>query len=376
MLRRRILVDTFYLHVAQTGIRTYIRTFCGQVESQNTEDITYIIRPDWREIEKSRFFKGKTKKWKNWLFQGIYFFRKLVILPILSYWYRADVVFSPDILSPIWSRGKKVTVLHDAFFWENPSHYNATWLRIFCNFLYLGLKQDATVVTISHYSKAQLRKFLPFPEICIKVVYPATHFRASDRSSQVSSPVSAPYFLHVGVMEKRKNLPLLIQAMSLLIKKAAFKNYKLILLGQRGPRKELDDYEQIIACINNLELQDQVVLPGYVDESLLANYYTHAVGYLFPSLSEGFGMPILEAFSYALPVIVSNQGALVEIGGNAVLEVEETTPEGFATAMETIICNEDFRNELTQRGLNRLKEFSKEKFFISLQTHFKKIISE
>lgn len=366
MRKKRVLVDVFYLHVAQTGIRTYIRTFCGQAETYQAADITYIISPDWRKTDKSRFFKGKTSKWKNWLFHGIYFFRKLLILPILTFWYRTDVVLSPDILSPIWARGKKISVLHDAFFWENPTHYNAKWLQVFIGFLYLSLKKDATIVTISHYSKARLRYFLPFPEIPIKVVYPATHFGKSAGTSLSSSPVSGPYFLHVGVMEKRKNLPLLVKAMSILLKKAAFNGYKLVLLGQRGPREALDDYDQIIEAITTLGLQESVILPGYVEESVMERYYHHAIGYLFPSISEGFGMPILEAFSYGLPVIVSNQGALVEIGGDAVLVVEETNPGAFAAAMETIISDEGYRERLIQEGVIRLKKFSEEMFFRSL----------
>ncbi|HSI78258.1 MAG TPA: glycosyltransferase family 1 protein [Lunatimonas sp.] len=370
MAEKRILVDTFYLYVAQTGIRTYIRTFCRQAESQVLEDVTYIFSPDWRKAEKIKFFKGKTSKWKNWLFQGIYFCRKLIILPILSYWYRADVVFSPDILSPIWSRGHKVSVIHDAFFWENPTHYNRKWLRIFISFLYKGLKRNATVVTISNYSKQQLRKFLPFPALPIIVVYPSTHFKASELAAMSTPPVSGPYFLHVGVMEKRKNLPLLVKALAILVQEPQFNNYKLVLLGQRGPREELDDYDEIMTAVSDLGIEARVVFPGYVDESTMAGYYQHAVAYLFPSLSEGFGMPILEAFSYRLPVIVSNQGALVEIGGNAVLEVNDTTPEAFATAMGIIATNSIYREDLIQKGLERLKKFSEESFFQSLHACF------
>jgi glycosyltransferase involved in cell wall biosynthesis len=265
-------------------------------------------------------------------------------------------------------------VIHDAFFWENPTHYNRKWLRFFSWFLYLGLKRNATVVTISNYSKKQLRKYLPFPALPIEVVYPSTHFKAPEVLSNSFSPVAGPYFLHVGVMEKRKNLPLLVKALAILAEKSSFETYKLVLLGQRGPREELDDYDQIKAVIADLGLQDFVIFPGFVDESTMERYYQHAVAYLFPSMSEGFGMPILEAFSYRLPVIVSNQGALVEIGGNAVLVVEDTSPEGFASAMEIIVSNQPYREELIENGIKRLKIFSEQFFFRSLQACFLEVL--
>nr|MBI1228570.1 glycosyltransferase [Cytophagales bacterium] len=374
MAKKIVLVDVFYLHVAKTGIRTYIRTFCEQAEAVHSEAISYVITPDWRSADQSVFFKGKASKTKNWLFQCMYFLRKLVVLPLMSYWYRADIVFSPDILSPIWSRGKKVSVIHDAFFWENPSHYNALWLKVFKGFLYQSLRRNGVVVTISHYSKGQLQKYLPFPQLPIMVVHPASHVKSSEKPNSSTNLISSRYFLHVGVTEKRKNLPVLVEAMALLTQNPSFCDCKLVLLGQRGPREALDDYQRITDLIDQLGLGEIVLLPGYVDDATVEAYYRHAVGYVFPSLSEGFGMPLLEAFFYKLPVIISNQGALREIGDDAVLVVGQATPEGFAKAMETLLIEKEYRELLVKRGLIRLESFSPASFFSNLDAFFVQLL--
>lgn len=375
MARRKILVDIFYLHVAQTGIKTYIECLCEEIEKSNSAEFEFIVSPSRRSIKSSTFFKGKTAFWKNLLYQLIYFYRKLVVVPWLSIYHGASIVFSPDILSPLCARGTKVSVIHDAFFWENPSHYNRMWLKVFLGFLKASLKSDAHVITVSAHSKIQLQKHLQLPGVPVHVVYPSSTIRPKVRRESVN-PLGSPYFLHVGVMEKRKNLLTLIHAFSDLIKHRAFQSLKLVLVGQRGPRKTLDDYENILRLIEDLDLRGKVILPGFVDSKELENYYRNALAYVFPSLNEGFGMPILEAFSYGLPVIISNQGTLAEVGGDAVLKVEENTAKGFEAALRTVASDELLRKTMAEKGQARLRQFSPTDFFLSLQDCFRRILNE
>lgn len=375
MTKKIILVDIFYLHVAQTGIKTYIECLCGEIEKDTSSEFTYIITPRLSQIQKSNFFKGKTPLWKNLLYQSIYFFRKLVIIPLLSIKYRPSIIFSPDILSPLWTRGTKISVIHDAFFWENPKHYNPLWLRVYLLLLEAGLRKNAQVVTISEYSKLQIKKYLKLPDLQVHVVYPSSNIGLSEKI-QGNPPLTDPYFLHVGVMEKRKNLPVLIQAFSQMVKREEFASFKLVLVGQRGPRKTLDDYDHILDLITILDLENRVILPGFLSNSDLNNYYQYALAYVFPSLNEGFGMPILEAFSYDLPVIISNQGSMAEVGGDAVVIVNKNTPNGFEEALIQVGGNVELRQKLIARGRERLKKFSSPNFFLSLQDCFRRVLHE
>lgn len=375
MSKKKILVDIFYLHVAQTGIRTYIECLCEEIEGKESEDFEFIVTPGRDSIQNSHFFKGKTAVWKNLLYQIVYFYRKLIVIPWLSVRYNADVIFSPDILSPVWAKGVKISVIHDAFFWENPSHYNPIWLKVYLFLLKSGLRSNAHVVTISEYSKKQIKKYLEMPELPVHVVYPSSNIRAKGERMSVS-PLADSYFLHVGVMEKRKNLLVLIRAFSIFIQDEKFESYKLVLVGQRGPRKTLDDYGNIVKLIKELNLQGKVILPGHVSLQELEDYYHHALSYIFPSLNEGFGMPILEAFSYGVPVIISYQGTLMEVGGDAVLAVGENSPGGFRKALYQLAEDSQLRAEMARRGFIRLEQFSSASFFLSLQGCFRSILNE
>ncbi|QDH78382.1 glycosyltransferase family 4 protein [Echinicola soli] len=372
--RKIVIIDIYYLHVAQTGIRTYTESLLEAVESlKGGGDFEYIISPEYSSLKSNTFFKGKTPKWKNLLFQLLYFLRKAVVLPILTYWHRSDLVFSPDILSPLWAKGMKVSVLHDAFFWENPDHYNPRWRKYFLALLKVSLRKNAQVVTITQHSKKQLQKYLNISGLPIHVVYPATNVVAKPATPS-KSLLSAPYFLHVGVMEKRKNLVTLIKAFDHFLKTSSHDEYKLVLVGQRGPRKELDDYDNVSQEVDRLGLRDQVVLPGFVSRGALESYYQHAFVYIFPSLNEGFGMPVLEAFSYKLPVIVSRQGALMEVGGDAVSCPVDNSPKAFSKEMQRVVEDPKLRKTLIEKGNKRLTCFSGKQFLVDLEACFSKVL--
>jgi glycosyltransferase involved in cell wall biosynthesis len=168
---------------------------------------------------------------------------------------------------------------------------------------------------------------------------------------------------------------MLIEAFAELVQQNDFKEFKLILVGQKGPRETLDDFDHLQSLVDKLNLKEKVVFPGYVSQEELAAYFQHAIAYVFPSLNEGFGLPILEAFSYGLPVIISKQGALMEVADEAALVLEENTKDDLKMKMELLIKNESLRKELAEKGRNRLQEFSTEKFFLSLEDTFKQILN-
>ncbi|MCM0059373.1 MAG: glycosyltransferase family 4 protein [Algoriphagus sp.] len=372
--RPKVVVDVFYLYVAQTGIKTYIVTLCDEILKKNNSEFGYIISPNYQKVKQNQFFRGKTAKWKNLLFQLLYFFRKQVVLPILSYYHQAAIVFSPDILSPVFAKGKKVSVVHDTCFWDTPEHYQSLWLKYYLYFLEKGLQKNGEIITITHFSKTRMHQLPAFKSIPIQVVYQASGLSKSLALSDLKSTTQAAYFLHVGVLEKRKNLGLLIQAFDKLTKMAGYESHRLVLVGQRGPRETLDDYDHLVELVNTLGLTDKVDFTGYVSQEQLASYFQHALGYVFPSTNEGFGLPVLEAFSFGLPVIISRQGALMEVAGDAALILEKNEEESLIQSMKLLVDDPDLRKKLGGKGRIRLQEFLAEKFFLSLEQAFKEIL--
>ena len=371
----KVVVDVFYLYVAQTGIKTYIVTLCDEILKNTNSEYEYIISPNYQKVKQNQFFRGKTAKWKNLLFQLLYFFRKQVLLPILSYYHQAAIVFSPDILSPVFAKGKKVSVIHDTCFWDNPEHYQSLWLKYYLYFLEKGLQKNGGIITITQYSKMRLQELPTFKSIPLKVVYQASGLSESLALAELNSDKQARYFLHVGVLEKRKNLGTLITAFEKLIRMSGYEDLRLVLVGQRGPRETLDDYDHLFELVTTLGLTEKVDFTGYLRQDQLDSYFYHALGYVFPSVNEGFGIPILEAFSFGLPVIISQQGALMEVAGDAALIFENNNAEALLQSMKLLVDNPNLREELGKKGRIRLDQFSAEKFFLSLEKAFKEILN-
>jgi len=371
----KVLVDVFYLYVAQTGIRTYMVTLCDEILKKNNSEFEYIISPNYQKVKQSQFFRGKTAKWKNILFQLLYFFRKQVIVPILSYFHQTAIVFSPDILSPVFAKGKKISIVHDTFFWDNPEHYQPLWLKYYLYFLEKGLQKNGEIITITHFSKMRLQELPPFKSIPMKVVYQASGLSELSVQPDLKANTQTRYFLHVGVLEKRKNLGTLITAFDGLTRIAGYDDLRLVLVGQRGPRETLDDYDHLVELVTSLGLTNKVDFTGYVSQDQLASYSQNALGYVFPSANEGFGLPVLEAFSFGLPVIISRQGALMEVAGDAALILEKNDAEALLQSMKLLVDDPDLRKELGEKGRIRLEQFSAEKFFLSLEQAFKEILN-
>lgn len=369
-----VIIDIFYQHLAQTGIKTYTDSLLDQIKTYNGESFTFIVFPSREKIKKSKAYKGKTARWKNWWFQLRYFIHKLLVLPFLSYWYKSDIVFSPDILSPIWTRGKRVTVIHDAFFWETPEHYNKLWRKIYLFLLQTSVKFGTNVITVSEYAKATVSNYL-VTNSPITTIPSGLDLKVKVKRGNERSPISGPYFLHVGVMEKRKNLTMLIKAFSIFLEKSNL-DYFLVLVGQRGPREALDDHDVILSLVKKYQLMDKVVFTGYLGSEELSTYYAFADAYVFPSTNEGFGLPVLEAFSYGLPVLIGPQGALQEVGGDAVLVSKSFEAQDFALNMIRISNEPKLKASLMQLGYKRLSVFTGQKFLLSLMDYFNRITNE
>ncbi len=160
--------------------------------------------------------------------------------------------------------------------------------------------------------------------------------------------------MFVGSNIEHKNIHVVIDAVKLLSKKNIIVNFKIA-----GGKYKYSEYLE--SLIKKYNLENQVEILGKVDEKTLSELYTKSDIYVYPSLVEGFGIPLIEAMDYGLPIIASNKTVIPEIIGNAGLLIEPT-PANFAEQIEILLKNSELKAKLIQNGYTRLLQFSQEKF--------------
>ncbi|HKZ34322.1 MAG TPA: glycosyltransferase family 1 protein, partial [Patescibacteria group bacterium] len=166
--------------------------------------------------------------------------------------------------------------------------------------------------------------------------------------------VTPPFLLFVGTIQPRKNVMRLIQAFSKLA--SDYPSLSLCLVGKKG---WLSD--DVYALPTQLGLSDRVKFLGHVKEEDLVALYNGAELLVFPSLFEGFGLPVVEAFACGLPVVTSSTSSLPEVGGDACVYVEPTSIEEIEGAIRRVLSNTMLRDELIRKGLKQAGTFSWEK---------------
>jgi len=221
----------------------------------------------------------------------------------------------------------------------------------------------ADKVLVDSYSvKNELMDRLKVPEEKIHVVplgvspgYRVVDNRNLIKSVKEKYGIKKDYILQVGNIEPRKNLPRLFNAFSL-VKEKTNNSYQLVNVGKKGWL-----YKEIFEMLNKYGLQEDIIFTEYVPEEDLVLLYNGAELLAYPSLYEGFGLPILEAMSCGTPVITSNVSSMPEVAGKAALLIDPLNGEEIAWAIHKVLTDTELKNRLKNSGLERTAFFSWEK---------------
>jgi len=246
--------------------------------------------------------------------------------------------------------------LYDLSFLEHPE-WHAEQNRVGCfeGVFNAGLYADM-IISISEYSRGHFLEIFPhFPPDRIRVVPPASRFSHKPnlaRPSSLSSLKPGEFWLNVGTLEPRKNQHRLVQAYARL-KARNPGTFPLVFAGGRGWLME--DFH---AMVEHLGLVKDIVMPGYVDDSALQWLYQNCYAMVYPSLFEGFGLPVLEAMSLGAPVISSNVTSIPEIVGDAGILVNPFDEGEIFGAMSKLLQNRGLRASLIELGRARAKRFT------------------
>ena len=355
----KIGIDIRDLKIAKTGTKTYLEEICNTFKHLNNPKYKFIFFDT-----KIPVYTGENKFLK--LIEHLrYQLWKQLFLPILAWYNNCNILFCTDNFVPVISLGyKTVPVLHDAFFFEDPEHFNKIWLWLYKKLALPAAKKSLAVIVPTNYVKKRISHFTRINANKIHVVYegPKTfNTYLNDKQPSLLSDLKLTpqkYILHVGVMNKRKNIPALITAFKQLLDSGGADDLKLVLTGNKVSKNHSNDYQLISQTISKLNIKEYVVFTDYLSNPDLSIIYKNALFYVFPSLNEGFGIPILECFKHEIPVLVADNTCLPEVGGNAVLTFNPFLENDLYRKMKLLNDHEIMRKDLINKGNLRIKEFT------------------
>ncbi|MBI5284279.1 MAG: glycosyltransferase family 4 protein [Chloroflexi bacterium] len=269
-----------------------------------------------------------------------------------------DVLHSTHHTLPLAGvRCGRVVTIHDVTFFRIPERYPAA-RRLYMQVLTrLSAKVADAIIVPSNAVRDDVVRTLRVPAAKVTTVYEAAgpQFAPVERDVALAVArrhgIDAPYVLSVGSLEPGKNRTRLIRAMRRLRDEGL--DYRLVVVGQKAWK-----YESDLDLVGQLGMSDRVIFPGYVRQDDLPALYGGATAFAFPSLYEGFGLPVIEAMAGGVPVVTSNISATAEVAGDAALLVDPLSVDAIAGGLRHLLTDGELRADFARRGLDRAAEFS------------------
>ncbi len=267
---------------------------------------------------------------------------------------KPDLVHFGMTQQPILYFGKVITTIHDLTTarFDNPAKnkivFRIKQLVYKMVILVVAFKSKA-IITPSEYVKKDIASFAKIKQNKIVVTYEGAD-EIKQSAEAVNSLQNKKYIMYVGRPTPHKNLERLVLAFSQL--KDKFPDLRLALIGKKD-----FNYEQLERFVSEKGIK-QVDFLGFVPDSQLRWLYEHTAGYIFPSLSEGFGLPGLEAMRHLAPVISSNATCLPEIYGASAVYFDPLDVDDMSKKIESVLNNKTLSDEMIQKGLNQIKNYS------------------
>jgi len=279
-------------------------------------------------------------------------------IPALLKKYKADIFISCDGFCSLNTKVPQCLVVHDLAFIHYPAGIKKTHLLFYKRYTPKFLATARTIATVSQFSKNDIIRQYSTAAGKIDVVYSGVKeiFRplgiAAKEEVKKKYTEGKEYFVYTGAIHPRKNLMNLLKAFSV-FKKRQQTGMKLVLTGRLAWK-----YGSFTESLKTYKYRNDVVLTGYVPEEELVNIIGAAYGMVYPSLFEGFGVPVLEAMKCEVPVITSSGSAMQEIAKDAALYADPGHHTDIADKMMLLYKDENLRKELIQKGKQVIKEYN------------------
>jgi glycosyltransferase involved in cell wall biosynthesis len=357
----RVGIDIRALKGIRTGIGRYLETLLPELFRLNRE-INYVLfynslkgpNPPYKSAgDNSTIIRTRyPNKALNvlWAYTGYPRFETLAG--------DIDVFYSPNFQIPPLRKAPGVLTIHDLVFYHSPELAIPSAVRHYRRRIKFYSDRADIIIGDSLATVNDISRYLGIPREKTRVIYPGAIPLAtvSDRErNEIKKEMRLPekYILFVGCIEPRKNLARAFRAYE---RTGLWKDIPLVLAGPRGWR-----FNELKTAWDNLTAKNQIFWLDYVGEKELAVLYENAFFLIFPSLFEGFGLPILEAMSAGCPVLTSNCSSMPEAAGDAALYVDPLDTESIADGMLKLAGDGSLRESLISAGYKRAKLFTWEK---------------
>lgn len=271
-----------------------------------------------------------------------------------------DALFVPAHTIPFLPIRKKTKVyvtVHDVGFKRNPKLYKKIQYYYHDLTMRRIRRRADKIITISEFSKNEIIDLYGVEAkklVVISLGYDKEHYNnqvSEDESILNKYKIKKPYLLYVGRLERKKNIGNIVKAFA--FSKIYNPELKLVLAGNAG-----NEYEAIKEIISTNKLEEEILLPGYIDEENLPSIIKMSEAFLFPTLYEGFGLPILQSMAVGTPVVTSDIEPHRSVAGGAAALANPHNPENIAQQIGKIIKDPSFADELTEKGFKRVGNFS------------------
>ena len=239
-----------------------------------------------------------------------------------------------------------VTTIHDVVWRALPRTFPAQDRAVMNLAMPLSVRRARRITTESRSSKNEIARTLrvPLDKISLSTIGLDPRFRAPVSAAQIADLRdkhdlgAAPYVLSVGVLQPRKNVARLMQAFRQLKRAHPDWPHQLVIVGKHGWGDQLPDADADIR------------FTGYIDDAELPAFYAGATVFAYPSLYEGFGLPIIEAMAAGAPVLTSNRASMPEVAGDAAVKIDPYETQSIRDGLELMLRDADLRDELSARG--------------------------
>ena len=276
---------------------------------------------------------------------------------------QVDVTHFFNFIVPPRIEGKVINTIHDLTFEFYPETMDQKNLKRIQSDIHYSIQRADKIVTISQCSKKDIVETLKVDERKIEIIYPGVNEAAFSKTyivdtlKRVKAKYQLPdqYILYMGTLEPRKNIPSIIEAFYHLRKDGdkSVQQVKLVLAGKKGWL-----FEEIFNKVKALGLEEDVIFTDYVEEADKGVIYHLAKLFVFPSLYEGFGIPVLEAMASGIPVMTSNVSSLPEVAGEAALLINPRDMIAMAQGMHQILTDETYRMMMIEKGKIQARKFN------------------